>query len=278
MQVEKHVLQGVPFLLWLPEDARHAPLVIYIHGFTGDKGGGMELSLRLAERGLACLSLDAAMHGERLDASIRDTFLHPMPEDIYPFESGLDRFYRMLKIVEQTAADISGLLDALAGDERLDVQRAGVCGASMGGLIGYLAASREPRLRVAVPQISLGNIAERWQDALLEAEMDPQWVEALHAQRAETERRTAWVCEQLDPVHALCTRFAPRPLLMQCGDLDTDLPKGYSVRLYRQLCGSYAANPQALQLRVYDGVAHRVTSRMTREAADWLALHLLVGA
>lgn len=270
---ETSIVQGVPLFLCTPDNTLKAPLVVYIHGFTGTKIGGAELAYRLAEIGIATLSLDAAMHGDRPDEALANSFKGPQPTDIYPYESGLDRLWLMFQIIQQTADDISKLLDHYAADPRIDVQNTGVCGASMGGMIAYLAAAREPRIRAAAPQISLPGFLELWQDALIEGSCRPDWAQALHAAEPESKRREK-LLRRIDPVDALIQNYAPKPLFIQCGDEDFLLPKSYSVRFYRQILPCYSRAPDRLSLRIYEHDGHRVSHPMLKDAADWFERYL----
>jgi hypothetical protein len=60
---------------------------------------------------------------------------------------------------------------------------------------------------------------------------------------------------------------------MNC-DFDTDQPKSYSIRAYRDLVPHYAADPGKLRLAIYPA-GHTVTSQMEQDVADWFARHLL---
>ncbi len=270
---ETSVVQGVPLILCTPADTIKAPLVVYIHGFTGNKIGGVELAYRLAEKGIATLSLDAAMHGDRPDEALTNSFKVPRPGDIYPYESGLDRLWLMFQIIQQTANDISKLLDHYAADPRVDVQNTGVCGASMGGMIAYLAAAREPRIRAAAPQISLPGFVELWQHALLEGSCRPEWNQAIHAVGPESKRREK-LLRRMDPFDALIQNYAPKPLLIQCGDEDFLLPKSYSLHFYRDILPAYESAPDCLSLRIYEHDGHRTSHPMLKDAADWFKRYL----
>ncbi len=266
--VENDFISGVPVTTWSQQGLRGAPLVFYLHGFSAERSTGAQAALLLAQAGCLVVTLDADLHGERLDERVRDTFLRPMPDDIYPFESGLDRWWLILQLSDRTAADVSRLIDHYAADPRVDVNRVGACGFSMGGFATHLLAAREPRIRSAAALCSLANLAERWTDLLAEVAANPDWAESLALNPVESQRRLHWL-PGMDPVKDLKSKYASRPLLMACGDLDTDVPKFYSVRLYQELAPLYAGHAEDLRLSVYPGIAHRTTSAMLFEASAW---------
>lgn len=266
--VENDCIAGVPVTVWARQGLRAAPLVFFVHGFTGERSTGAQPAWMLAQAGFRVVCVDAAMHGERLDERVRDTFSRPMPDDIYPFESGLDRWWMLMQIADRTAADISGLIDRFAADPDAGAQGVGVFGVSMGGFVTHLLAARDPRVCSAAALISLAQLAGRWNDLLVESSTYPRWAASLAARQAESERRLDRLRE-LDPVLGLKQRFAPRPLLMICGDVDTDIPKSYSVRLYQELLPLYAGHEEDLKLSIHDGITHRVTSAMWLETTAW---------
>jgi cephalosporin-C deacetylase-like acetyl esterase len=272
MIVETEVIAGVPLITWAQEDATHCPLVIYIHGLGGDKRGGMELGYNLTSRGFFFVSLDAEMHGERLDDRIAHTWDRPLPGAIFPFETGLDRYYLMCEIVDKTARDITRLIDHYSNDPRIDKNRIGVAGASMGGFIAYRTAAIEARIQALAALISFPAIAQRWQDMVIEATFKADWTAESKNVELETKKRYQYI-KDLDPIEGLI-KFAPKPLLMICGELDTDTPKHYSLQAYETLAPFYREQPERLQIKIHDRGIHRVSSEMIADTAAWFDRYL----
>ncbi len=263
---------GIPLILCTPENAQRLPVVFYIHGFAGDKRGGLEIAYNLAQRGIATVSLDAALHGGRLDFRVATTWEGPQKGDLYPYATGLDRFYLIMKIIEDTLEDINKLIDAFREDPRLDGQRMGISGASMGGFIAYCYAAKNPSVKALATLISFPCLKQRWQDSILESSLQPAYAEQMAGLLSVSEERTK-VVDALDPVEGL-KKFAPKPLLMVCGDLDTDTHKSYSLRFFEQMKPFYEEKPGNLQYKVFPGAVHRVTSGMVNDVVDWFARNL----
>lgn len=276
MLVDTDLIAGIPLVVWSGENANRCPLVIYIHGLGGDKRSGMELGYNLASRGFFFVSIDAQLHGERLDERIAHTWDRPIPGSIYPFESGLDRMIFMFEIVEKTAGDISVLIDHFSKDPRVDIARIGVSGASMGGFVAYRAAAIEPRIQALACLISFPTFKKVWEEAVLEASMKPDWAALLRKVEDETKKRTQFI-QNLDPKQGLID-FAPKPLLMICGDLDTDVPKQYSLEMYRFLESYFKDHPENLELKIHERGIHRVSSEMIADTTEWFDRHLGNGA
>lgn len=270
--LEQDAPNGVPVIVCEPQGGGRLPVVFYIHGFGGDKRGGLELAYNLAERDIITISLDAAMHGGRLDYRVATTWIGPQKGDIYPFETGLDRFSLIMKIISETVQDITRLREFFRQDQRMDMDRMGICGTSMGGFISYCFAAQDSDVKAMATLISFPTLLQRWQDGILEASLQPAMAEQMSVAASETVGRTKEIAT-LDPLEGLKT-YAPKPLLMVCGDLDTDTHKSYSLRFYQQMKLLYADYPQNLQYKVHPNAVHRVSSAMVNDAVDWFGHQL----
>jgi hypothetical protein len=161
---------------------------------------------------------------------------------------------------------------SLAGDARLDIQRCGVTGMSMGAYASFLAFADISCLRAAVPMMGLPTFARRWQDLLAEtAWSNPAWAAALEGLGVHTRQHSEFI-QHIDPAKRLL-QVAPRALLIMNGDFDNDQPKQYVLNWLSAAKAAYAACPEQLQWRVYP-VGHTITSQMEQDAVKWLVHHL----
>lgn len=264
-------VNGIPILTIAPERAERCPLVFFIHGFTGAKEEGAHLGYQLAAAGIVCVCVDAAMHGERPDERLTQLF-HPTVPRVYPEESGLDVLFLQAQIIMQTGEDVVRLMDYFAGDTRIDMQRMGVAGVSMGGSVAYYLAATQSRVRAAVPIIGVPDFAGYWDEAVMEARANETWAPALLAAQETLDAHTAFIY-RLDPMERLRT-FVPKPLLMLVGDQDTKAYKSRTVHLYRQLLPHYGDHHRRLQLRIYKDTDHRVPRVMITDCCQWFCQYL----
>ncbi|BBH23202.1 hypothetical protein Back11_45470 [Paenibacillus baekrokdamisoli] len=266
---EQFVVQGIPILSIYEESASRLPLVIYIHGYGGSKKDGLEFGHKIVERGMYFVAFDAAGHGERKQDE-RDSLIKE--SSVYPPDTGLDTWLHMLEVIAKTTEDIDALLLHFMNDPKVNTERLGVTGLSMGGYAVYFIAANDPRVQVAVPIIGLASFLERWEDVLLESSTYERWAEALKESEEHTKLRTAFV-QSIDPYDKLAS-FYPKPLLISIGDIDVEQPKKYTINLYKTLKPAYRDCPDRLKLSVHDGVGHFVTSAMMEEACEWFEKHL----
>jgi dienelactone hydrolase len=269
--IEQITLGDVPVLLFLPEGAKKSPVVFYIHGYFSSKETGGEIGLKLAQQGIACIAPDAPDHGQRPRDRI-DRLFQPGSQLVYPPDSGLDVYTLMLDHIVEMAAGIEEMTAALSSDPRLDMGRVGITGLSFGGMVAFQAAATVPHIQVAVPMISMPTSVERWEDLLAEASSYSQWAGAMAAAQPESKQRAAWLREHnaLDRLK----NFAPKPLLILCGDRDTDMPKVYAVHALRAIQPAYADAPDRLKMTIYDGVAHTVPAAMMGDMIAWFQTYL----
>ncbi len=261
----------IPALLWRPAGAtdRSLPLVFFIHGYGSRKEDGADFAGRLAALGIAAVTFDCWLHGERGDDGSAVRRFEP----VYPENSGLDHYLLMHEVAVQAARDVDTLIDALAPEGFGGDGRIGVSGFSMGGFASYVAAATNPRVACVVAGGGRPAFARAWDDVTLGTSAYEEWAEPMARLEAETARRAEYL-RAIDPLEAL-DGFCPRPLLMINGDRDVDQPYLYALELYRRLRPRYVAAGLPGNLRLdMPPVAHEFGARQMDMAAAWFARHL----
>jgi len=270
--IETTTIDGIPILTLKKENLENGPIIFYLHGFTSDKRQGFSFGYELAKKGFYFVALDAKMHGERFDPKL-EKVLSGKADLIYPLGSGLDGGLLMYEIILQTGKDIDLLIAHFKAMGAVHADAIGLAGYSMGGYAAFFIAAHNSNIQTVVPIAGIPAFEARWKDVVLEASTYPEWSKQMEAVRNETESRTRLI-EEIDPFEKL-VHFYPKPLLVLCGDTDTDSPKKYSVDLYRKLKPVYQAYPDRLQLRIYDEVGHQLAPPMIQDACDWFDQFLL---
>lgn len=127
------------------------PVVLLIDGMGGSKerwwgkgnwSNGIETTEALIAKGFAVFTIDAAMHGERIDSS----GIFPKPLSLRK-EKLMQTVQAMIK---QTAQDYMRGLDYLESRDDIDTERAGAYGLSMGGAVTFILAGLDDRIKTAV--------------------------------------------------------------------------------------------------------------------------------
>jgi dienelactone hydrolase len=135
----------VPGILWMPAEPKYpVPLVLMGHGGQSEKRSpnGLALARRFVRRhGIAVAAIDAIDHGERGPIRVvEDPAGHP---DYIALWKRPETFDRM-------NGDWRATLDVLLASGRLDPERVGYWGLSMGTMLGLPFVSSETRIKAAV--------------------------------------------------------------------------------------------------------------------------------
>jgi dienelactone hydrolase len=137
--------EKIPGILWMPENpTAPVPLVLMGHGGKSEKRNpaGLAMARRFVRRhGIAVCAIDAIQHGER--GPIVDTGDGPAQPEYIELWRRADTFDRM-------NADWTAVLDELLASGRVDPERIGYWGLSMGTVLGLPLVASEPRISAAV--------------------------------------------------------------------------------------------------------------------------------
>lgn len=272
LQLERIAISGIPTLMLAPSNAQGCPVIFFVPGYGGTKEAGLRIGYQLAQHGFFFLSFDPLFHGERYERQL-DHASDPALGGIYSPDMGLDTCMTMFKVVHQCLADTRTLIEHLTPDPRVDIDRSGVTGLSMGGYASFLVFANLTQIQTAVPMIALPNFTQRWKDLLDEtAFSNPDWAARLEKVKGQAEKHPQFI-EKMDPYPKLKEVATKALFIMNC-DFDFDQPKLYSIYAYRELLPHYQSDPDKLKLRIYP-TGHQVIPLMEEDAVEWFCQHLL---
>lgn len=267
IRIESTRIDQISCLVISGDSPRPAPLIFFVHGYESDKRQGIPLGVELARRGFIAVSIDTILRGERLDQEF-DPITGPIFQKVYSDEVGMDGMITMLKIIRQTELDLRTLIDHFRLDSRVDPQKIGLVGYSMGGWVAFHSSANLPAIKAAVSIAGIPYFTQRWNDLLVETSTYPEFARELDNVKHETSKRTAFI-EKMDPSSILIDQF-PNPILMLCGEVDTVAPKKYCLDLYGQIKQQHQPGPDLLKVSIYDGIGHLLDLKMAEETAGWL--------
>lgn len=205
---------AVPGVLTLPAGASAGapvPCVILLHGIGGSKGDLFLPGLSLAGRGYATFAIDIAGHGER-----------PKINGKPPFELGLSE---MKTAGATTVVDLKRAVDFLATRPDIDKNRVAFVGVSLGGILGGVFISHEPRVRAGVLWAAGGDWGRLVTTSQHRFAQHYRSKGAVNAAVIEAEMA------ELDPAKTI-SRFAGHPLLLLNGRDDTAVPPACTDALF----------------------------------------------
>jgi len=242
-----------------------APLVFFVHGVASDKRQGIPLGYEMARKGIVYISMDTILRGERTD-QVFDPEIGGDFGSVYPEETWMDALFTMLRMVKQTASDINVLTDHYKEDPRIDMERLGFVGYSMGGWAAFYSSSINSQIKTTAAIAGMPDFEQSWGDLILECSTYPEWAEVLEKLEHETAQRTAYI-QDMNPITFL-VEDSSNPLLMICGDLD-QRPKKSCLDFYGKFDKNDHQKSNRLKLSIHDGIDHQLTLPMAEETAAW---------
>ena len=257
---------NISFLRISGDGPAPGPLVFFVHGVGSDKRQGIRLGCDLARLGFTYVSMDTVMRGDRADEEF-DPQIGEKVKDLYPPATGIDDGLNMFMMIRQTINDLKDLISHFKMDSRIDPERIGLVGYSMGGMIAYCGAGFIPELKAVCSIASFPGIEDLWNDIVLECSNNTEWKDAMELLKDESQKWAMYL-RDMDPSDNLKS-YPEKPLLIIGGGDDTIAPRHHSLDLYRSLLPLYKNNPDNLRLSIYDGIDHQFTPLMMEEITDW---------
>ena len=231
--VEKVVFESLPGLwvtanLYLPRDAaRPAPCILYLCGHQihplGAKTQFQDRFLWYPEHGFACLAIDSLLCGE-IQGCHRGT--HTLGRWDW-----LSRGYTPAGVEVWNAMRA---IDYLEGRPEVDAARIGVTGTSGGGVMTWMVAALDDRIRAAVPSASAYAIQSQVRRRLMPHQCDCTYYPNVYRM-------------DFAEVGALA---APKPILLLAGRRDRIFPPAGYLEMHRKLEGLYRLHSEGDVARI----------------------------
>ena len=142
----KHIVKigEIPALVLFKETAISAAekgTIIFYHGLISSKEEGWKEHESLMNKGYLVIAVDGVGHGERIYPDFEARF----SREVNIFENELN------KAVEETAEEVTSVIDYVLSDLAPGAEKFAVCGISMGGHTAFRALLNDKRISVAVP-------------------------------------------------------------------------------------------------------------------------------
>ena len=210
--VERFTIRGakgdtVPLLLVMPKKVpktARVPVLIVVHGFLGNIDQMLFVAQISANNGYASIIPEIVAHGERRRNN----------ENLF----GGDIDFLFNGMVE-TVGDVRRSIDFLETRPRIDRNRIGYLGISLGSILGTMTMAVEPRLKAAGFVVG-GADWKLLVPAIIENERQR---DRQNNRNGALLRRSQNLLDDIDPKN-YASRIAPRPLLMINGRSDNIVP------------------------------------------------------
>lgn len=181
------------------------PCIVFLHGYGGRKEDVIPIADMISDKGFSLFSIDALYHGER---SIPGKVLYS--PDIDELKTN----------IIQTIIDLRRAVDFLETRVEVDSGRIGYIGGSMGGILGALFVSIEPRVKAAVIIVGGGNIPLMIKTSR-HYSVPP--IRARIERLGITYEQLEEILAPIDPINFVHLT-SPRPIQFHCGRYDDIVP------------------------------------------------------
>lgn len=246
--IENKHISNIPTLEMYNNDISvKKPLVFIMHGLGSAKERNLEYGYKLVQQGFFVVSFDAYMHGEQETEEFKN-------------KNYFEKFLKVFDVVMETTKYIDILIENYKNDSRIDTNRIGLVGVSMGGFIiyNYLANNKRNNIKAAVPIIS----SPYWSNTSREfANKNPD------ASKYFDEEDLEYI-KSIEPINAL-KAIKDFPLLMINGEKDELISIEGARESLAILKGSYS-NKDRIKLIEYQDIGHERGPGMIIDAGKWL--------
>ncbi|MEK3887413.1 esterase [Bacillus sp. FSL K6-3431] len=231
------------------------PLVFFVHGFTSAKEHNLHFAYLLAEKGFRVILPEANFHGERNNAVSVEKMT-----------------YHFWDIVIQMVAELDMIKKEYAIKGFIDVERIGVVGTSMGGIVTLGALGQYKWIKAAVSLMGSPNYEQFSRSQIT------------HLKEAGV--KIPFTDKQLEEKFALLQTYdiskqpdlvGGRPLLFWHGKKDPVVPFQPTYEFYENIKNQYKENPANIKFIVDQDAAHKVSREALLKTVSWFDQHLMKG-
>jgi len=252
--IEKRRINDIPLLEVCQENdaEKRLPAVFFIHGFTSAKEHNLHYGYLLAEKGFRVILPEVIDHGERNDGkSVEEMTL---------------QFWNMIL---STIHELEGLKQYYVESGKIDEDKIGLAGTSMGAIITLGALSKYEWIQCAASL--MGNPCyESFARYLVKGAGD-RGVEIPY-----TSEQLEAVYKQLEPfdLSRQPEKLNQRPLFFWHGKKDPVVPYEFAYRFYEKARDLYVDFPDRLYFLLDEQAEHHVSREGLLRTVSWFETHL----
>jgi uncharacterized protein len=248
--VEKLNINGIPSLHIVDKEiaSKQLPIVIFVHGFTSAKEHNLHYAYLLAEKGIRVVLPEALFHGERQEG------LHQK-----------ELSFRFWEIVLTTIEELNGVKEYFEAQKLIDIDRIGLAGTSMGGIITFGALTKYNWIHSAVSLMG-----SPYYQSFASLQIQEMKKRGIHLPISEVEQKK--LIEQLKyyDLSLQPEKLGKRPLLLWHGKFDQVVPFEYSSQFYDTIKNK----EYKVEFLADEKAGHQVSREGLLRTIDWFETHL----
>jgi uncharacterized protein len=248
--VEKLNINGIPSLHIVDEKnvLEQLPLVIFVHGFTSAKENNLHYAYLLAEKGIRVVLPEALFHGER--------------------QEGLNQkelSFHFWDIVLSTIDELNDVKVYFESRGLIDVERIGLAGTSMGGIITFGALTKYNWIHSAVSLMGAP-----YYESFARLQIEEMKKRGIKLPFSDDEQSQLLQKLRLYDLSLQPEKLGNRPLFLWHGKLDQVVPFEYSQKFYDTIRNNY----HQVEFMAGEKAGHQVNREGLLKTIEWFEIHL----
>ena len=141
--------QKIPSITLIPKSSKNKklPAVLFLHGFDTSKEKVLRYGMHLTGAGFYTVLVDLPDHGDRVTADFNEK---------YNLKNEMKKsWFNRLVLFKKSLDEIKLITDFCSVDPKIDSNRFGISGISMGATLSLLTSYKDPRIKAAASFLSI---------------------------------------------------------------------------------------------------------------------------
>jgi fermentation-respiration switch protein FrsA (DUF1100 family) len=248
--VEKLNINGIPSLHIVDERyvLEKLPLVIFVHGFTSAKENNLHYAYLLAEKGIRVVLPEALFHGER--------------------QNGLNQkelAFHFWDIVLSTIDELNDVKVYFESKGLIDVERIGLAGTSMGGIITFGALTKYSWINSAVSLMGAP-----YYQSFAQLQIEEMKKRGIKLPFSDKEQNQLLEKLKQYDLSLQPEKLGNRPLFLWHGRVDQVVPFEYSRKFYDTIKNQY----HQVEFMADEKAGHQVSREGLLKTVKWFETNL----
>lgn len=253
--IENTTIGEIP-LLHIVEKEKYQeslPFIIFVHGFESVKENNLHYAYMLANKGFRVVLPESVYHGERQVGL-----------------NSLEMNLRFWETVTTTIDELQIIKEHYERESKIDSERIGLAGTSMGGIITLGALTQYSWIKAAVSLMGMPYYEQFSQFQIQQLEQS-----GITLPFTEREKEAIFAHLRKYDLSVHPEVLNGRPLLFWHGVKDPVVPYNYSYQFYKSIKPLYEGNLDKLHFITDEKADHKVSREGVVGLVDWFEKYLL---
>lgn len=223
------------------------PFIIFVHGFESANENNLHYAYLLAEKGFRVVLPEAIHHGKRSRGL-----------------NTLEMNFKFWETVTTTIDELQLIKEHYERENKIDIERIGIAGTSMGGIITLGALTQFEWIRAAVCLMGMP-----YYEQFSQFQLDQLEKSGVSLPFSEIEKEAIFEHLRKYDLSLQTEKLQRRPLLFWHGVKDPVVPFSYTYQFYEKIKPLYETVPEKLQFIKDEKADHKVSREGVLGLVGW---------